>query len=504
MRSVNIWKIFWDDPEKVFLTSQGLFVTMLTFLWVKTLFFHPLSREGEAYQSMPKGKTQFVCQACGYQTPKWLGKCPGCQEWNTFVEERIVEEKAPERDPLGFETAAVPVPLSEIIPEERDRLRTGIGEFDRVLGGGVVLGSVTLIGGDPGIGKSTLLLQAMNALASQGHPILYISGEESLQQTRMRAERLGMASDHLYVASETSLEKILQDIQRLKPSTVVIDSIQTIYSSDLPALPGSITQVREASSRLIYLAKHLSIPVFLVGHVTKEGFIAGPKVLEHMVDTVLYVEGEGGHAFRILRAAKNRFGSTHEIGIFEMKDSGLVEVINPSEFFLSERQAISGSAIIASLEGTRPILVELQALVVPTHYGVPRRTAQGVDVNRVSLLVAVMEKRLGVHLLNQDIFLNIAGGIRVEEPGADLGLIASIYSSLQNRTIQPGLVLFGEVGLGGEVRAISRAEVRIKEAARLGFQQCLLPKANEEKIKAIKGIELIGVKTVQEAVEKIF
>jgi len=453
---------------------------------------------------MAKVKTQFVCQACGYSAPKWLGKCPGCQGWNTFVEERIVEEKQTERDPLGFETATVPIPLTEVIPEERGRLLTGIGEFDRVLGGGIVFGSVILIGGDPGIGKSTLLLQAMNGLASRGNKILYISGEESLQQTWMRAERLGMVSDNLYVASETSLEKILQDIQKLRPSAVVVDSIQTIYASEFPAMPGSITQVREVSSRLIYLAKHLSIPLFLVGHVTKEGYMAGPKVLEHMVDTVLYIEGEGQHAFRILRAAKNRFGSTNEIGIFEMKDSGLVEVNNPSEFFLSGRQATSGSAIIASLEGSRPILLELQALVVPTPFGVPRRTSQGVDVNRVSLLVAVMEKRLGLHLLNQDIFLNIAGGIRVEETGADLGVIASIFSSLQNQPLRPGLVLFGEVGLGGEVRAVSRSEMRVKEAARLGFHQCLLPKVNEEKMGTVKGIELIGVKTVQELVEKLF
>lgn len=453
---------------------------------------------------MAKVKTQFVCQACGYSAPKWLGKCPGCQGWNTFVEERIVEEKQTERDPLGFEIATVPIPLTEVVPEERGRLLTGIGEFDRVLGGGIVLGSVILIGGDPGIGKSTLLLQAMNRLASKGNKILYISGEESLQQTWMRAERLGRVSENLYVASETSLEKILQDIQKLRPSAVVIDSIQTLYSSDFPAMPGSITQVREVSSRLIYLAKHLSIPLFLVGHVTKEGYMAGPKVLEHMVDTVLYIEGEGQHAFRILRAAKNRFGSTNEIGIFEMKDSGLVEVNNPSEFFLSGRQATSGSAIIASLEGSRPILLELQALVVPTPFGVPRRTSQGVDVNRVSLLVAVMEKRLGLHLLNQDIFLNIAGGIRVEETGADLGVIASIFSSVQNQPLRPGLVLFGEVGLGGEVRAVSRSDVRVKEAARLGFHQCLLPKVNEEKVRAVEGIDLIGVETVQELVEKLF
>jgi DNA repair protein RadA/Sms len=416
-----------------------------------------------------------------------------------------MEEKAPERDLLGFEAGAVPTAITEIISEEKGRFQVGIGEFDRVLGGGIVFGSVILVGGDPGIGKSTLLLQMMSHLTSTGKKVLYVSGEESLQQTKMRADRLGVSSNHLFVVSETSLEKILQDIQMLKPSAVVVDSIQTIYASDLPSTPGSITQVREASSRLLYLAKHLSIPIFLVGHVTKEGFIAGPKVLEHMVDTVLYIEGEANHAFRILRAVKNRFGSTNEIGIFEMKDSGLVEVVSPSEFFLSERtRATSGSAVIASIEGSRPILVELQALVVPGHYGVPRRTSQGVDANRVSLLVAVMEKRLGIPLLNQDIFLNIAGGIRVEEPGADLGVIASITSSVKNRPVEPDLVMFGEVGLGGEVRGINRSEIRVKEAARLGFQRCLLPRANQEKLRGIQGIELIGVRSVQEAMEKLF
>jgi DNA repair protein RadA/Sms len=374
-----------------------------------------------------------------------------------------------------------------------------------VLGGGIVFGSVVLVGGDPGIGKSTLLLQMMNRLASDGRKVFYISGEESLQQTKMRAERLGISSDQLFVISETSLEKILQDIQALRPSAVVVDSIQTIYSSELPSTPGSIGQVREASSRLLYLAKHLSIPIFLVGHVTKEGFIAGPKVLEHMVDTVLYIEGEANHAFRILRAVKNRFGSTNEIGVFEMKDSGLVEVPNPSEFFLSGRtQPTSGSVVMASIEGSRPILVEIQALVVSTHFGVPRRTAQGVDANRVSLLVAVMEKRLGMHLINHDIFLNIAGGIRVEEPGADLGVIASIASSFKDKLIDPEMVVFGEVGLGGEVRGVSQPEVRIKEAARLGFKRCLLPEQNREKVKGTKGIELVGIKTIREAMDILF
>jgi len=454
---------------------------------------------------MTKAKTHFVCQSCGYEAPKWLGKCPGCQEWNTFVEERIIEGKVPERDLLGFEAEAVPISIAEIASEERGRLRIGIGEFDRVLGGGIVFGSVILVGGDPGIGKSTLLLQVMNCLASKGRKVLYISGEESLQQTKMRAERLGIFSDQLFVVSETSLEKILQDIQTIKPSTAVVDSIQTIYSSDLPSTPGSITQVREASSRLLYLAKHLSIPIFLVGHVTKEGFIAGPKVLEHMVDTVLYIEGEANHSFRILRAVKNRFGSTNEIGVFEMKDSGLVEVLSPSEFFLSERtQPAPGSVVMPSMEGTRPILIELQALVVPTHFGVPRRTAQGVDANRVSLLVAVMEKRLGMHLLNQDIFLNIAGGMKVEEPGIDLGVIASIASSYRDQMIDPELVVFGEVGLGGEVRGISQPEVRVKEASRLGFKRCLLPKQNQEKLKGVKDIEVIGVRAVQEAIKTLF
>jgi len=454
---------------------------------------------------MAKTKTHFVCQSCGYQMPKWLGRCPGCQEWNTFVEERIIEEKQPERDLLGLESSAVPVPLTEIKGEEKERLTIGMGEFDRVLGGGIVLGSLILVGGDPGIGKSTLLLQAMNQLAASGAKVLYVSGEESLQQTRMRANRLGVASAQLFVVSETSLERILQDIQSLRPSTVVVDSIQTVYSSDLPSTPGSIGQVREASSRLLYLAKHLGIPIFLIGHVTKEGFIAGPKVLEHMVDTVLYIEGDANQAFRILRAVKNRFGPTNEIGVFEMKDSGLVEVANPSEYFLSERvQHASGSVVMPCIEGSRPILIELQALVVPTHFGAPRRTAQGVDGSRISLMAAVMEKRLGLPLLSHDIFVNIAGGMKVEEPGVDLGIIASIASSFRDKLIDPETVVFGEVGLGGEVRGISQPEVRVKESSRLGFKRCLLPKQNQDKMKGIKGIELIGVRTIQEATKILF
>ncbi len=454
---------------------------------------------------MTKAKTHFVCQTCGYQAPKWLGRCPGCQEWNTFVEERVVEEKVSERDFLGLETDSIPVPITEVEAEGKGRLTIGIGELDRVLGGGIVLGSMVLVGGDPGIGKSTLLLQMMDRLASKGLKVLYISGEESLQQTKMRADRLGVSSKNLLVVSETSLERILQDIQTLSPSTVVVDSIQTIYCSEISSTPGSISQVREASNRLLYLAKHLSIPIFIVGHVTKEGFIAGPKVLEHMVDTVLYFEGDPNHTYRILRAVKNRYGSTNEIGVFEMKDSGLSEVLNPSEFFLSERsQMTSGSVVVPSLGGSRPILIEIQALVVSSNFGVPRRTAQGIDVNRLSLLVAVMEKRLGIHLSSHDIFLNVAGGIRIEEPGADLGAIASIASSFKDKSINPETIIFGEVGLGGEVRGVSQSEGRLRESARLGFRKALLPKQNLEKIHEVKGIETIGVGTVREAVELLF
>lgn len=452
-----------------------------------------------------KPKIHFVCQSCGYQAPKWLGKCPGCHQWNTLVEERIIEEKVSERNLLGFESEAIPTPITEIITVEKGRFQIGIGELDRVLGGGIVFGSVILVGGDPGIGKSTLLLQMMNHLATRGIKVLYVSGEESLQQTKMRADRLGVSSENLLVVSETSLEKILQDIQNIKPSTVVVDSIQTIYSSELPSTPGSIGQVRETSSRLLYLAKHLSVPIFLVGHVTKAGSIAGPKVLEHMVDTVLYLEGEATHTFRILRAVKNRFGSTNEIGVFEMKDSGLVEVTSPSEFFLSGReQPTSGSVVIASLEGSRPILIELQALVVSTNLGIPRRTTQGIDANRVSLLVAVMEKRQGLTLGSQDIFLNIAGGMRVDEPAADLGVIAAIASNFKDKVIDPEIVVFGEVGLGGEIRGVSQSEVRVKEAQRLGFKRCLFPKQNQEKMKETKGIELIGISTIQEAMKVLF
>ncbi|MCX8117352.1 MAG: DNA repair protein RadA [Desulfobacterota bacterium] len=455
---------------------------------------------------MAKVRTQFVCQACGHSAPKWLGRCPGCQGWNTMVEERAYDEKARSREDLSFESQARPTPISEIPGDEKERCPIGIVEFDRVLGGGLVHGSVILVGGDPGIGKSTLLLQVMNSLASKGKKVLYVSGEESLQQTKMRADRLGISSDLLYLMSETSLEKILQAIEGLSPFTVVVDSIQTIYAPEFPSAPGSIGQLKETASRLLYLAKRRSIPLFLVGHVTKEGYLAGPKVLEHMVDTVLYIEGEAYLAFRILRAVKNRFGPTNEIGVFEMKDSGLVEVRSPSEFFLSGRtQPASGSVVMPSLEGSRPILIELQALVVQTNFGVPRRTAQGVDANRVSLLVAVMEKRLGLHLFSHDIILNVAGGMKVEEPGADLGVIAAILSSFRDKVVDPEMAVFGEVGLAGEVRGVNQPEGRVKEASRMGFKRVLLPQQNQEMIcERVRGIELIGVRTIREAVERLF
>lgn len=454
---------------------------------------------------MRKVKTHFVCQKCGYQTFKWLGKCPGCQEWNTLMEEVISDESISEGNRFFLNSEASPVPISEIISEEKDRIKTGIEEFDRVLGGGIVLGSVILIGGDPGIGKSTLLLQVMSRLAMKNLKILYISGEESIQQTKLRADRLGISSNNLYVVSKMSLENILDDIQGFKPSAVVVDSIQTVYSKDIPSVPGSITQVRIASQRLLNLAKNLSIPIFIVGHVTKEGFIAGPKVLEHIVDTVLYIEGESHYSFRLLRPVKNRFGSTNEVGVFEMKESGLEEVRSPSEFFLSNRvEPVSGSVVVACLEGLRPILVELQALVVSTNLGFPRRTTQGIDPNRVSLLVAVMEKRLGIHLYGYDIFLNITGGIRIIEPGIDLGVITSILSSYKDKIIDPDLIIFGEVGLGGEIRGVTQADLRVKEAARLGFKKCLLPKQNEDKMKGIRGVDLIGIKTIDEARKVLF
>jgi DNA repair protein RadA/Sms len=431
---------------------------------------------------LKKIKTSFFCQSCGHQSLKWIGKCPSCGGWNQFVEEEIRQSQEGVSSELHL--SEPPAPINEIQADEGDRLITGIAEVDRVLGGGLVDGSAILVGGDPGIGKSTLLLQVLQNLASNNYRVLYVSGEESARQIRLRGNRLGALSKNLLILVEISLENILKQIKELQPKVVVIDSIQTIYSSTLSSAPGSVGQVREASERLILLSKKTGVPVFLIGHVTKDGSIAGPKVLEHMVDTVLYFEGDSGHAYRIIRSMKNRFGPTNEIGVFEMRDNGLEEVQNPSTFFLSERpEAVTGSVVVPSLEGTRPILVEIQALVSPTAFGMPRRTAIGVDHNRVSLLVAVLDKICNLHLGNHDIFINAAGGVRVDEPAVDLGVVSAMASSFLDRPIDAKTVVFGEVGLTGELRGISQIEARIKEAARMGFNRCILPKTtfNEQR-----------------------
>jgi DNA repair protein RadA/Sms len=407
--------------------------------------------------------------------------------------------------PVAMKTMqAKATPIGEIEVIGEDRRLTRIGEFDRVLGGGVIPGSVILIGGDPGIGKTTLLLQALPRLASTTQPVLYVSGEESPRQIKMRGQRLGVEHPHLLILAETSLEEILKAVQAIQPAAVVIDSIQTVYTEQLTSAPGSISQVQEVSGQLMWFAKRAGVPVFIIGHVTKEGAIAGPRLLEHIVDTVLYFEGDKGHSYRILRAVKNRFGSTNEIGVFEMKESGLEEVANPSQLFLGERpQRSTGSVVVSSLEGSRPILVELQALVSATSYAMPKRMANGVDLNRVSLLLAVMEKRLGLHLSGQDVYVNVVGGMHIDEPAIDLGIVAAVTSSLREVAIEPGLLVLGEVGLGGEVRGISQAELRIREAAKMGFKRCLLPERNLAKLEAVEGMELVGINEVGEALDVV-
>ncbi|MBI2997709.1 MAG: DNA repair protein RadA [Deltaproteobacteria bacterium] len=453
---------------------------------------------------MAKAKVIYACQSCGFQSPKWLGKCPDCNQWNTLVEERVERAFHP-RGELALGSAEVASPISEISAAGDTRLLSGIKEFDRVLGGGLVAGSVILIGGDPGIGKSTLLLQAFAALSQNGHACLYVSGEESRQQIKMRAERIGVTSPKLLLLSETSLEGILDQIKKVNPSVLVIDSIQTIFTSALPSAPGSIGQVRECSGAIIVLAKKKGLCAFLIGHVTKDGSIAGPRVLEHMADTVLYFEGERGHSFRILRAVKNRFGSTNEIGVFEMKEAGLREVSNPSEIFLMERPlGVPGSVVACSMEGTRPILVELQALVSSSFLAVPRRTTIGVDHNRVALLTAVLEKKMGINLFNQDIFVNVAGGVYVDEPAVDLGIVAVVASSYREKAIDPKTVLLGEVGLAGEIRGIAQAEARVKEATKLGFERCILPRTNSSQLAHLHDVELTGVSSLAECWQLLF
>lgn len=452
---------------------------------------------------MKKVKTSFFCQNCGHQSLKWAGKCPSCGQWNTLVEEEIREAGPGARQELSFNEK--PLPIDTITSDERERLKSGIEEVDRVLGGGIVRGSAVLVGGDPGIGKSTLLLQVMQHLAARGLRVLYVSGEESARQIKMRGERIGATSGNILILVEVDLENIIKYIRETKPAAVVVDSVQTVYSALLSSAPGSVGQVREASERLIIFAKKSGIPVFLVGHVTKDGSIAGPKVLEHMVDTVLYFEGDSGHSYRMIRGMKNRFGPTNEVGVFEMRDRGLVEVLNPSEYFLAERpEGSSGSVVVPSMEGTRPILVEIQSLVSPTNFGMPRRTAIGVDVNRVSLLVAVLEKVCGLRLGNHDVFINVAGGVRVTEPAVDLGIVSAMASSFLDRTIDAGTVVFGEVGLTGEVRGIHQMELRVREAERMGFNRCIHPRTSPREVGKFGKIRLVKIRNIRELIENIF
>lgn len=452
---------------------------------------------------MARQKTIFVCQNCGYKAPKWLGRCPDCGTWNSFVEEltEIGQQDKPRRQPLLDK----PQRIDKVTLNKDVRKKTGLSEFDRTLGGGVVPGSLVLIGGDPGIGKSTLILQVVQRLAQQGHRVLYISGEESVQQIKMRAQRISADSSELYLLSGTCLEDVIARVDELAPQIIVIDSIQTIFTESLSSTPGSIGQVREVTSMLMNLAKSSGRAIFLIGHVTKDGAIAGPKVLEHLVDTVLYFEGDGSHIYRILRAVKNRYGPTNEIGVFEMMDNGLQEVGNPSKIFLEERSNdVSGSVVISCMEGSRPILVEIQALVCSSSLAMPRRTTIGVDPNRVSLLAAVLAKRGGVNLSDKDIFINVAGGIKIVEPAIDLGIISTSASSFLDKPIARNTVTFGEVGLSGEVRGVSQTELRLKEAVKLGFSRCLLSKKSIKTLKGKTDIELIGVSSVMELLDVLF
>ncbi|MCI8797050.1 MAG: DNA repair protein RadA [Dorea sp.] len=443
-------------------------------------------------------KSVYFCQNCGHEETKWLGQCPACREWNTFVEEKVTSAMS---KTVKERKEAQVVTLSSIETEEDDRMLTTIAELDRVLGGGIVKGSLVLVGGDPGIGKSTLLLQVCRRLSAEGRKLLYISGEESLKQIKLRANRMGDFSENLFLLCETSLGIIRGIIERQKPDMVVIDSIQTMYHEDVGSAPGSVSQVRESTNILMQLAKGLNIAIFIVGHVTKEGTVAGPRVLEHMVDTVLYFEGDRHASYRILRGVKNRFGSTNEIGVFEMRKEGLVEVKNPSEFMLSGKpEHASGSVVACAMEGTRPMLMEIQALVCKTNFGMPRRTAAGLDYNRVNLLMAVLEKRLGMPLSGYDAYVNIAGGIRLNEPAADLGIVLAIASSYKNRPIAEDVIVFGEVGLSGEVRAVTMPEQRVIEAKKLGFKTCVIPEVSVKSLGKVEGVTIIGVKSVGEAI----
>jgi DNA repair protein RadA/Sms len=454
--------------------------------------------------SSPKLKTVFGCQACGFESSKWLGRCPDCGEWNSFVEERQ-EAAATAKGRAGAlypEMGGKPKPYDLVDGADTLRVSSGIGEFDRVLGGGIVPGSMVLIGGEPGVGKSTLLLSVAHLLARQGGPVLYVSGEESERQIKLRGERLGVSGGGLFLMAETSLERILEQVDLLKPAALVVDSVQTVFSARFPSAPGSISQVREVATQLLMLAKGRGVTTFLIGHVTKDGSLAGPKSLEHIVDTVLYFEGEKHQHHRIVRAVKNRFGAVSEVGVFEMTGAGLQPVPNPSALFLSERLAGSpGSAVVATVEGSRPMLVEIQALVSPTSFGNPRRMAIGLDQNRTTLLMAVLEKRVGLQLLGDDVFVSVAGGLEVSEPAADLGVAAAVASSFRNRPLPARTVVFGEVGLAGEVRGTGQVALRVREAAQMGFTRCILPARNVPQ--DVEGIQLVGVATLEEALERM-
>ncbi|HSQ25010.1 MAG TPA: DNA repair protein RadA, partial [Pyrinomonadaceae bacterium] len=450
---------------------------------------------------MTKGpNTIFLCQSCGFESRKWLGKCPECGEWNSLVEERVVTtRKGSSKGGFRLREAKA-IAYNEIESQDDARVSSGVTEFDRVLGGGIVPGTLVLLGGDPGIGKSTLLLQVAEKLSMAGATVLYVSGEESERQIKLRGERLRIQAARLLLLPETNLENILREVERVKPSAIIVDSIQTTFSSDIESAPGSISQIREVAAQFLLLAKNRGIPVFLIGHVTKEGSIAGPRALEHIVDTVLYFEGERHHNHRIVRATKNRFGAANEVGVFEMTSSGLRPVANPSQMFLAERPAdAAGSVVTACVEGTRPMLVEIQALVSSSKYGTGRRMTQGVDQNRVALMIAMLEKRAGLQLLGDDVFVNIAGGLEVDEPAVDLGLVNAIASSFHNRPIDAHTAVFGEVGLTGEVRGASQASVRAREAQALGFKRIVMPASNTSGLEKLLGLRVVGVRSVDEA-----
>ncbi len=457
---------------------------------------------------MAKGKntTVFYCQNCGFESTKWMGQCPGCREWNSFVEE-VVSAASLKNNKVktGGAGKNTPMQLAEITIQEEDKIQTHFAELDRVLGGGIVQGSLTLVGGDPGIGKSTLLLQTCRTLAEDGHKVLYISGEESPAQIKMRADRIGVFAPQMLLLCETNLDLIEEIIRRENPKVVVIDSIQTMYNENVSAAPGSVSQVRETTGTLLQLAKGLNVAIFIVGHVTKEGTVAGPRVLEHMVDTVLYFEGDRHASYRILRGVKNRVGSTNEIGVFEMRQEGLVEVQNPSEFMLEGRpESASGSVVACSMEGTRPLLIEIQALVCHSNFGIPRRQTTGTDFNRVNLLMAVLEKRSGVQLSGCDAYVNLTGGMKIQEPAIDLGIVLALLSSFKNTALSPRLVAFGEVGLSGEVRSVSMAAQRVAEAKKLGFDTCVLPAVCMKGLKSDEKMRLIGVKNIQDVIDMLF